>query len=194
VRIDGRKLLVNGLRIDAVKSLTSVCDANLSEAGLAIQIGWREIMTQTRTEYFTGESVYEVFDRTIVTDVVQEEEPYDNLYRRNYRVDWSLFAKDPLSLGEGGVRKRHFLEVSINRITFGRRMFWTNRGYLGIGPAGMTEGDMICVFYGGQVLYVLRDAGIGVYECIGECYVHGLMDGEALAAEEKLEECTFIII
>jgi hypothetical protein len=32
---------------------------------------------------------------------------------------------------------------------------------------------------GGSVLYILRPRG-NEYEFIGECYVHGLMDGEAL--------------
>lgn len=191
--IDGRKLLVKGLLIDAVKSTSSVCNSNLSEGGLTIPRKWRESMSQTEP-YIRGESVCEAFDRTIVTDVVQEEEPHDNLYRRDHRVDWFLLEGDALLLDEGDMRRRHLLEVSVNRVTYGRRMFWTDRGYLGIGPASMAEHDIICLFFGGQVLYVLRDAGLGVYECVGECYVHGLMDGEALTFAEKLQDHTFAII
>jgi len=36
------------------------------------------------------------------------------------------------------------------------------------------------IFFGGEVLYLLRSIG-GTSHFIGECYVHGLMDGEAYA-------------
>jgi hypothetical protein len=40
-------------------------------------------------------------------------------------------------------------------------------------------GDIIAVLAGGNVPYVLRPGTeIGEYELIGECYVHGIMDGE----------------
>jgi len=191
-RIDGRNLLANGVRIDAVQSLCPVCDMNLSEAGLKIQKGWRETMPQK--DYRSGGSVLEAFDHTIVTDVVQAAEPHDNLFRRNYRVDWSLIEQDPSGLEEQEMRERHFLEVAIARTTYGRRIFWTKQGYLGIGPASMMDNDVICIFYGGQLLYVLRDAGLGTYECIGECYVHGLMDGEALTEQEIPKEETFTVM
>jgi hypothetical protein len=89
---------------------------------------------------------------------------------------------------------RNFLQVAIKQTTFGRRIFWTAQGYLGIGPASMAEGNIICVFFGGHVLYVLRAAGLGLYECIGECYVYGLMDGEVFARERVLEDQFFTII
>jgi len=188
--IDGHKLLVDGLRVDVVQSVHAVCDMNLSEAELAIQKGWRE--TMPHADYRSGGSVLEAFDRAIVNDVMQEFEPNDNLFRRNYRVDWSLIEKDSSKLDEEEMRERHFLEVAINRTTYGRRIFWTSQGYLGIGPASMMDHDIICVFYGGQLLYVLREAGAGLYECIGECYVHGLMDGEALSEEGKGQIFTII--
>ena len=41
------------------------------------------------------------------------------------------------------------------------------------------EGDLIYALFGGSVLYVLRLAG-DRFMLVGECYVHGLMDGEAM--------------
>jgi hypothetical protein len=191
-KIDGRKLLVKGMRIDTVKLLYPVCDTHRKAVGQTIQCKWREALPQT--DYVSGGIVAEAFDRTIVTDIFQEDQPRHNLYKRGHRVDWSLLESDPLSLDESALCKRNDLEVVLNRINFARRLFWTGRGYLGLGPGGMTERDMICVFNGGQVLYVLRDAGIGVYEFIGESYVHGLMDGEALSEEGGWEEQIFTII
>jgi hypothetical protein len=109
-------------------------------------------------------------------------------------VDWTLIESDPLSLdGEKNLR-RNYLQVAVKQTTFGRIIFWTAQGYLGIGPASMAEGDTVCVFFGGHVLYVLRAVDLDSYECIGECYVHGLMDGEVLTEERGLEERLFTII
>jgi hypothetical protein len=192
IRIDGSKLIVKGLSIDNIKWVSSICESNLSEAGLAMEKTWRESMPDV--EYATGQPVQEVFDRVIVTDVEHQREPYGNLYKRGHRADWSLIERDPLSLDGEDYGTRTYLEVAIKRTTFGRRIFWTAQGYLGIGPASMTEGDTICVLFGGHVLYVLRAAVFEVYECIGECYVHGLMDGEAFVRQEILEEQFFSII
>jgi hypothetical protein len=192
VKIDGRNLIIRGLSIDTVKSVSSICDSNLSEAGLTLEKTWRDSMPQR--EYINGESVQEAFDRVIVADIVREREPYANLYSRGHRVVWTLIENEPLLLDSGQNMSRNFLQVAIKQTTFGRRIFWTGQGYLGIGPASMAEGDIICVFFGGHVLYVLRAADSGLYEYIGDCYIHGLMDGEVFARERVLEEQFFTII
>ncbi|OCL11408.1 hypothetical protein AOQ84DRAFT_269871, partial [Glonium stellatum] len=61
-----------------------------------------------------------------------------------------------------------------------RRVLYTKMGYMGIGPAACEIGDIVCVLFGGQVLYVLRPRNNGKYEFVGECYIHGLMDGQAV--------------
>ena len=61
----------------------------------------------------------------------------------------------------------------------GRRFFTTLGGYMGIGPPGMRAGDMICVFLGGNVPWVIRQEG-SEYTLVGECYVHGIMKGEIM--------------
>ena len=40
-------------------------------------------------------------------------------------------------------------------------------------------GDQVYLLLGGQVLYVLRPFE-GHHRLVGECYIHGLVDGEAL--------------
>ncbi len=64
----------------------------------------------------------------------------------------------------------------------GRRFFTTLGGYMGIGPPGMRPGDLICVLLGGNVPWVVRQEG-HEYILIGECYVHGNMDGEFMETE-----------
>ena len=64
----------------------------------------------------------------------------------------------------------------------------TTAGRIGLVPRAAKAGDVICVLYGGRVPYVLRpgrkDDGYGL---LGECYIHGLMDGEAMDMESLFE-------
>lgn len=61
-------------------------------------------------------------------------------------------------------------------------MVTQGRGYVGIVPGAARMGDLVCVFYGGDVPFILREVegGGGFYRLIGEAYVNGLMDGEGL--------------
>ncbi len=47
------------------------------------------------------------------------------------------------------------------------------------GPGPMKEGDCLCLLFGGGVPYILRPKD-GRYIFIGDCYVEGLMEGQAL--------------
>ncbi|KAK5081305.1 hypothetical protein LTR05_008099 [Lithohypha guttulata] len=73
-----------------------------------------------------------------------------------------------------------------------RRIFVTAKGYVGVGPGHLQADDHICIFWGAEVPYVLRERrdinhtqkkrfwqrDKGDFEFLGECYVHGIMDGE----------------
>ncbi|KAF9694941.1 hypothetical protein EKO04_006813 [Ascochyta lentis] len=62
-----------------------------------------------------------------------------------------------------------------------RRFFVTKSGSMGIGSDALKEGDIIVVLSGGKVPYLLRPIDSG-YEFLGECYMPGLMKGEAVAS------------
>ncbi len=61
-----------------------------------------------------------------------------------------------------------------------RRLAITSSGHLGALPYAARVGDMICVLFGCSVPVVLRKRDGGPYEFVGECYLHGFMDGEAI--------------
>ncbi|PMD14705.1 HET-domain-containing protein [Hyaloscypha hepaticicola] len=69
-------------------------------------------------------------------------------------------------------------------------------GYFMLVPELAKPGDLICVFVGAQTPFLVRHVGgngMGDqrYELVGECYVHGIMDGEVVF-EEDLQ--TFILV
>jgi len=70
------------------------------------------------------------------------------------------------------------------QVMHSRRLFLTrNMRRLGNGPQSAQAGDVVAVAAGGRVPLVLRPVGDKEerkYTLVGECYVHGLMHGEAL--------------
>lgn len=57
---------------------------------------------------------------------------------------------------------------------------------VGLGPRDTQQGDCACVLMGCSVPVILREVPSteqnGVFELVGECYIHGMMDGEALSS------------
>jgi hypothetical protein len=68
---------------------------------------------------------------------------------------------------------------AMRKATYGRRFMRTRDGYMGLVPAAARVGDVSCIFFGGQVLYVMRERERcpGTWEFLGECYVDHMMDG-----------------
>ncbi|KAK5948640.1 hypothetical protein OHC33_010399, partial [Knufia fluminis] len=52
--------------------------------------------------------------------------------------------------------------------------------YMGVGPDITMPGDKLCVIPGCCAPFVIRPKGKH-YQLVGECYVHGVMDGEIMA-------------
>ena len=63
----------------------------------------------------------------------------------------------------------------------GRRLITTKRGYLGLVNDGTRPGDQVCIFLGCRMPVMLRPMGEH-FLFLGECYIHGLMFGEAMEA------------
>jgi hypothetical protein len=59
----------------------------------------------------------------------------------------------------------------------GRRFAVSQRGLLALVPAETQVGDMIVLIQGSEIPFILRASEKG-HLLIGECYVHGVMDGE----------------
>ena len=60
----------------------------------------------------------------------------------------------------------------------------TEKRYMGLLPRGTQIGDQVCVFKWGRLPFVVRRRlDSDEYLLIGECYVHGIMNGEILQME-----------
>jgi hypothetical protein len=61
-----------------------------------------------------------------------------------------------------------------------RRLMETKKGYVGSVPKRTQPNDSIFLLMGCDVPLVLRPQENGLYQLVGECYVHGIMRGEAM--------------
>lgn len=112
---------------------------------------------------------------------------------------WS--KKDPRKLVKSTgttIKPSVWVQVARDYSSF-RSFAVTERGYMMMAPFNAAKRDRVCVLFGGETPYVMRpenrDGRGGNYTLIGEAYVPGLMQGEAITMLEagKLEEGMFHI-
>lgn len=73
------------------------------------------------------------------------------------------------------------LYKAIETGTASRRLCVTEDGAIwGAAPSNTVPGDQVFVLLGCSVPVVLRWSSDNEYRLVGECYCHGMMDGEAL--------------
>ena len=73
------------------------------------------------------------------------------------------------------------MQVAFGAAVRARVFGTTAKRFMGLFPRGTKVGDEICVFAGGVIPFVVRRQAIsGSYQLVGECYVHGIMNGEAM--------------
>ncbi|KAI4161898.1 MAG: hypothetical protein LQ342_004464 [Letrouitia transgressa] len=83
----------------------------------------------------------------------------------------------------------------IYRVCRNRALFVTARGYVGLAPWNVEVGDRVCVLYGGATPFLLRRVeGKDDFGLVGECYVYGIMGGEALQLRGGNSSTTFNLV
>ena len=119
----------------------------------------------------------EAFNHTMVADIGRRNLQSDSDLSRGFAIDWELVEQDTNNMAAEERQRQRWMLINTKMMTFGRRLFETSRGFIGLGSAAARIGDQICLRPRGQVLYVLRPLKKCYYEFISECYVHGVMDG-----------------
>lgn len=131
-----------------------------------------------------GERRIDAFWRTLITDMGLSRrkatpEKEGNQFRLWMRkTNYSAFDPEDLVVPDG---RHQWLEftASFQQATTNRRFFITREGYMGLGPRNIEPGDVVCILLGAQVPFVLRAVDDG-YMLLGECYCHGIMNGESV--------------
>ncbi|KAI1174402.1 heterokaryon incompatibility protein-domain-containing protein [Nemania sp. FL0916] len=179
--ICGNQLHVAGLFVDTVTTTTAVA-TNTRLSDISIERSW--LPDDGNAAYVAGGTMKEAYNHAMIADVASTDEKLHSsgqpVYNRGHGMDWDLIDSSVSDLESGQAHRRMLLLNGLKGTTIGRRMFTTEKGFVGLGPAATRVGDSICVLLGGQMMYALRPTTGGHHEFVGECYVHGLTDGEAL--------------
>ncbi|KAF2679681.1 hypothetical protein K458DRAFT_113171 [Lentithecium fluviatile CBS 122367] len=67
-----------------------------------------------------------------------------------------------------------------------RQLGLTDKQLLGTFPDETRVGDLVVIFLGAAMPFVLRAVGEN-YQLVGACYVHGIMDGELVEVSKETE-------
>ncbi|RGP71260.1 Heterokaryon incompatibility protein [Fusarium longipes] len=139
-----------------------------------------------------GRMSWAPFLRTLICDRTQE----GNEASRDFILDnVASFVRQSL---EVGVVPEYLLQrdrskgieglEAFTRMTKSRRFAATDIGLVGYVPMRAKKGDLVCILYGSEVPFVIRKKGQGKYSLVGECYMHGIMKGEALGVGATTHE------
>jgi hypothetical protein len=185
---DERCLITKGFELDTIKE-TINCAVNESippewpEAGF-----WCDLQREPPPDPFW---------QTLVANRTSQGQPPPCLWRNACKAAFSnKSSRQYLDLGSIARSKcslimKEFVERVIC-VTFKRKLVVFKRllpsDSIGLGPQDVAVGDRVCILYGCSVPVLLRrcegDPNVSNaklrHTFVGECYVHGMMDGEAL--------------
>jgi hypothetical protein len=85
------------------------------------------------------------------------------------------------------LREYRPIEIALGMFNRGRRLCKTLGDRLAWVPDSAMPGDSICLFYGAPTAFMLRGTASGTYTLIGEAYLQGFMNGEAVEIDDSTE-------
>lgn len=175
----------------------------LSKIDLAEKLGSEklgsEISPSGAKGYPSGNTTGDAFWRTLIRNYDGTEKPPPasvgtTHFRPWFRACLGGFTEFFVAKGKEhathGPRPVDTFNNWVNRASIGSSIFRTNKGYIGTGSRYARPKDLVCVLFGGQTPFILR-RDEERYRFISDCYVYGIMEGEAL--DFGLEETTFAL-
>ena len=117
--------------------------------------------------------------------MLKREDEEEGLRRDNTNPLPAMAEINAMGLGEESLRSVLLWNSARIMCCTGRAFAITRSGYMAMVPPGTAVGDAVCVLYGVETPFILRSLpkdshGEHVVDLVGEAYVHGAMDGEAM--------------
>jgi hypothetical protein len=204
-------LHTDGIEFDSVMKTTEVI------TGLEDYSEAREVLASLTSYVCTGASSYptgEPLTHVCGWTLTAGKDGYGMIVEdiQQHSADFAAFTGDAIPvmeqramrllhgnrvLGENAARFHTAARFACN----GRKLIFTYKGYIGIGPAASQTGDTVCVLAGGATPFLLRrdphsQPSKRRFVLVGETYIHGIMRGEAVQqyGSENQTAVTFDII
>ena len=176
--IKGDTLCASGVYIDIIKDIIRATSPDLEAIHAAAREKGRKWAIDSKHKYFTGESFSDAIKRTAVLDIINDERGLPS--ERGGVLDTAFLRRPRAELTLVECRHQMNMRSAQNKASTLRELALSRTYYLLMVPNTAVAGDAIWALAGGQALYILRpmNRGMNQYRFIGECYAHGLMDGE----------------
>lgn len=198
----GGKLLVSGYIFDKICSLGNAevpsCVSNLDDSS---DEDWEtkslvfceivqeciEIVKTSRLYQSSPDLIWQALWRTLVGEQshgIQNNEPVQPAFENGITYLRPLIFSNISSIDIEVIRLRSALRSDVyramQRTMFHRRFALTESGHIGWVPETAEVEDNVAVFLGLGMPVTLRPCGSADHLNVGECFVHGIMDGEVL--------------
>ncbi|KAK4233654.1 HET-domain-containing protein [Achaetomium macrosporum] len=191
---------VEGFRFDTIsrvipiKSMLTRGEGSRMTVTEAVLYKLAEDAISTAAYPHTGEPAWMAYFRTLTADRNPLSPRISEGYRSEYFSCFSEFDLQHPSHIPSNLPDSFWEEISktVQDIVEDKDLFVTGNGYIGLGHETCAVDDVVCVFSGGEVPYIVRAAGEHSYTFLGECYVHGIMDGEAMDGRGDFEQFTLV--
>jgi hypothetical protein len=99
-----------------------------------------------------------------------------NLSHQGYKVVKKAINSPQSFRGEPDLGTKSYMCIMTS--LHSKSHFLSTKGYVGLGPAHLRKGDVICILHGAHVPFILRKSEGESYQLVGEAFVYGIMDGE----------------
>ncbi|PVH72587.1 HET-domain-containing protein [Cadophora sp. DSE1049] len=197
-------LLVSGSRVDTISRLGMDASGISSRASSDVFVlkpfldEADDIICPDPSKVYapTGESRHEVYWRTLIANRgknwAEATEDYAFQYEECRRF-FDTTTIDSLTSIEQLLSLNLYFACVVS-LLLTSRVGTSENGFVGLVPMSSQIGDLICVFNGGAMPFIIRPSAEieGMFRLIGGCYIHGLMRGEALRSPKwKVEDFSF---
>ncbi|KAH6694887.1 heterokaryon incompatibility protein-domain-containing protein [Leptodontidium sp. MPI-SDFR-AT-0119] len=178
-----RSLILMGLRITTILEINSIGPIYPSTLANTIT-ELLDSITSKAQRYPAGGTVKEAFTLSLTGGSLKDNNNDFASFESYHEADlddYLSYSRNGLShspesaAGSFGQNDHPFAHAVRNKDPF----IITANGLIGRGIATVQPGDVICVLLGGKVPYVIRSVE-DHYRFVGECYIPGLMNGEAI--------------
>ena len=170
---DHHIMAVRGIVFDVIEEISehrsATTDEDIAREG-ELARSWTQFAlgSTPHAPYAAKGTILEALQHVLCADIDDDSE---ECAERGKSVQWHTL--------ESGQPNSFSRPMILHKTSRFRRLIKTSRGYLGIASMYAKIGDAVCLLFGGKVPMVLRRLG-PCWECISECYIHGIMDGEAV--------------
>lgn len=199
---DPTNLSLHGISIDCVARVSHTIQEQLyqSDDGLFQLFYSLHELSSNHTRYLTRKLLIQAIGFTLIAGTLEKHLLDTNSAAVQGIITLLEHIDLQLTSLSGNIHRgvipddtRSQYSSALSRACTSRRFFTTRKGYIGLGPPTLQTEDNICILFGGRTPYILRPHGKS-YCLIGECYIHGIMFGEALREECFHESVVFNII